>query len=175
MLKLGLCDYNDAYILAKGTITVSNTVAVAEAANNANEKVIFKTYAPFTDCISEINNTHIEVVISMYNLIEYSDNYLKRSERLWQYYNRDKPTVNNNGVIVDFREFNVTDSFISEVKVTSRTGGNCTKNVEIMVPLKYLSNFWRTLEIPLINCEINLILTWSANCVIVSRCNICSN
>ena len=52
--------------------------------------------------------------------------------------------------------------------MTGQTGDDGTKNVEIMVPLKYLSNFWRTLEIPLINCEINLILTWSANCVVVS-------
>ena len=52
--------------------------------------------------------------------------------------------------------------------MTGQTGDDGTKNVEIMVPLKCLSNFWRTLEIPLINCEINLILTWSTNCVIVS-------
>ena len=52
--------------------------------------------------------------------------------------------------------------------MTGQTGDDGTKNVEIMVPLKYLSNFWRTLEMPLINCEINLILTWSANCVVVS-------
>ena len=64
-----------------------------------------------------------------------------------------------------------TNSFNFEVKITSQTGDDRTKNVEIMVPLKYLSNFWRTLEMPLINCEINLILTWSENSVIYSTNN----
>ena len=87
----------------------------------------------------------------MYNLIEYSDNYSKTSGSLWQYY-KDDP--NNN--LTD------SESFKSKVKITQNTpaAGN-TKDVEIIVPLKYLSNFWRTLEMPLINCEVNLILTWS--------------
>ena len=63
---------------------------------------------------------------------------------------------------------NVTDSFNFKVKITGQTGNNGTKDVEIMVPLKYLSNFWRTLEMPLIDCEVNLILTWSSTCVIIS-------
>ena len=75
---------------------------------------------------------------------------------------------NNNSAIVDFDETNVTDLFNFEEKITGQTGNDGTKVVETMVPLKYLRNFWRTLEIPLINCEINLILTWPGNCVIVS-------
>ena len=63
---------------------------------------------------------------------------------------------------------NVTDSFNFKVKFTGRTGNNGTKDAEIMVPLKYLSNFWRTLEMPLINCEVNLILTWSSTCVLIA-------
>ena len=63
---------------------------------------------------------------------------------------------------------NVTDSFNFKVKYTGQTGNNGTKNVEIMVPRKYLSNFWRTLEMPLISCEVNLILTWSSTCVLVA-------
>ena len=63
---------------------------------------------------------------------------------------------------------NTTDSFNFKAKITGRTGDDGTKDVEIMVPLKYLSNFWRTLEMPLINCEVNLILTWSSNCVLVA-------
>ena len=80
MLRSSLCDYSDAYILVKGNITVNNT-----AANNTNKKVIFKNCAPFTDCISKINNTQvanakdIDVVMRMYNLIECSDNYSKTS------------------------------------------------------------------------------------------------
>ena len=86
---------------------------------------------------------------------------------MWQYSN-DIPAVDNNNAIVDFTDNNRTDSFNFKVKMTGQTGDNGTKNVGIMVPLKYLSNFWRTLDMPLINCEVNLILTWSRNCVIVS-------
>ena len=103
----------------------------------------------------------------MYDLIEYSDNYSKTSGSLWQYC-KDIPAVNNNNAIVNFTENNLTDSFNFKLKMTGQTGDNGTKNVEIMVPLKYVSNFWSTLEMPLMNCEINLILTWNASCVIVS-------
>ena len=105
--------------------------------------------------------------MSMYNLIEYSDNYSKTSGSLWQYC-KDMPAVDNNHAIVNFTDNNLTDSFNVKVKIIGQTKNDGTKNVEIMVALKYLSNFWRTLEMPLINCEINLILTWSENCVIVS-------
>ena len=175
MLKSSLCDYSDGYILVKGTITVNNTAAPGAAANNTNKKVIFKNCAPFTNCISEINNTqidnakNIEIVMPMYNLIEYSDNYAKTTGSLWQYC-KDIPVRNdaNNDIIV-FDVNNVTDSFKFKAKITGQTGNNGTKDVvEIMVPLKYLSNFWRTLEIPLINCEVNLILTWSSTCVLIT-------
>ena len=77
--------------------------------------------------------------------------------------------MNNNDDIVDFNESNDTDSFNSKAKVTSQTDNDEEiDNVEIMVPLNNLSNFWKTLEMPLINCEVILILTWSANCIIVS-------
>ena len=92
----------------------------------------------------------------MHNLIEYSNNYTKTSGSLWQYY-RDEPNDN----LTD------SESFKSKIKITRKapaTGNE--KYVEIMVPLKYLSNFWRTIEMPLINCEANLILTWSSACVI---------
>ena len=104
----------------------------------------------------------------MYNLIEYSDNYAKTSGSLWQYC-KDIPARNNNdNNNINFTEDNRTDSFNFKVKFTGQTGDDGTKDVEIMVPLKYLSNFWRTLEMPLINCEINLILTRSSTCAIVS-------
>ena len=103
----------------------------------------------------------------MYNLIEYSDNYSKTSGSLWQYC-KDIPAVNNDGDIVNFNGANATDSFNFKTKITGQTDNNGRiDNVEIMVPLKYLSNFWRTLEMPWINCEVNLILTWSADCVII--------
>ena len=174
MLKSSLCDYSDTYILVKGTIIVDDTSTTGVDANNTNKKVIFKNCALFTNCMSKINNTQIDnakdidIVMPMYNLIEYSDNYSKTSGSLWQYC-KDIPAVNNNGDIVDFNGANATDSFNFKAKITGQTDDDGEiDNVEIMVPLKYLSNFWRTLEMPLINCEVNLILTWSANCVIVS-------
>ena len=138
--------------------------------------MIFTNCAPFTNCISEINSTQvdnakdIDIVMPMDNLIKYSDKYSKTSGSLWQNC-LDIPAVDNNNTIVDFTENNLTDSFNFKVKITGQTGNGGIKNVEIMVSLKYLSNFWRTLEMPLINCEVNLILTWSANCVIVSANN----
>ena len=180
MLKSSLCDYSDAYILVKGTITVNNTAAADAVANNTNKKVIFKNCAPFTNCISEINNIQvgnakdIDSVMPVYNLIEYSDNYAKTSGRLWQYC-KDIPPLNDNNEIIDFRGNNNTNSFNSKAKITGQTEDNGTKDVEIMVPLKYLSNFWRTLEMPLINCEINLILTWSSTCVIISTIHVNQN
>ena len=116
MVKSSLCDYNDAYILVKGEITVDDTWATGAAANNTNKKVIFKECAPFTNCISEINNTQtdnakdIDIVMPMYNLIEYSNNYSKASGSLWQYC-KDIPAVNNNGNIVNYNGANATDSF----------------------------------------------------------------
>ena len=109
----------------------------------------------------------------IYNLIEYSDNYSKTSGSLWKYC-KDIPAVDNNGDIVDFNGANATDSFNFKTKKTGQTAadninGNIAgrADVEIMVPLKYLSNFWRTFEMPLINSEVELILDWSANCVII--------
>ena len=97
----------------------------------------------------------------MYNLIEYNDNYCKTTGSLWQYC-KDIPARNENNQIINFVVNNLTDSFNFKVKFTGQTGNDGTKYVEIMVPLKYLSNFWRTLEMPLINCKVNLILTWSS-------------
>ena len=174
MLKPSLCDYSDAYILVKGTITVNNTAAQGAAANNTNKKAIFKNCAPFTNCISEINNTQIDnakdidIVMPMYNLIEYA----KTTGSLWQYC-KDIPAqnANANDESITFDANNLTDSFKFKEKITGQTGNDGTKDVEIMVPLKYLSNFWRTLEMPLINCEVNLILTWSSTCVLIATGN----
>ena len=115
MIRSSLCDCSDAYILIKGNITVNNTAGAA-AANNTNKKVIFKNCAPFTNCISKINNTqidnaeYIDIVMPMYNLIEYSDNYSKTSVSLWQYC-KEIPAVDNDGNIVNFNGANATDSF----------------------------------------------------------------
>ena len=173
MLKSSLCDYSDAYILVKRTISVNNIAAAGANANNTNKKVIFKNCVPFTNCINEINNTQIDnakdidIVMPMYNLIEYSDNYAKTTGSLWQYC-KDIPALNANDEITEFTVGNLTKLINFKAKITGQTGDDGTKNVEIMVPLKYLSNFWRTLEMPLINCEVNLILTWSSTCVLIA-------
>ena len=88
MLKSSLCDYSDAYILVEGTITVNSTAAEENDANNTNKKVISKSCAPVTNCIREINNTKednakdIDIVMPIYNLVEYSDKYSKTSGSL---------------------------------------------------------------------------------------------
>ena len=101
MLRSSLCDCADAYILVKGTITITGAGddAAARRADERNKGVIFKNCAPFINCISKINDTEIDnaqdtdVVMPMYNLIEYSDNYSKTPESLWQYY-KDEPNDN---------------------------------------------------------------------------------
>ena len=129
MLRSSLCDYSDAYILVKGNITVNNTAADGAAANNTNKKVIFKNCAPFTNCISKINNTQvdnakdIDIVMPMCNVIEYSDNYSKTSESLWQYC-KDIPAVDKDGNIVDFNGVNATDSLNFKTKITGQTWNN---------------------------------------------------
>ena len=166
MIRSNLCDYADSYILVKGTITITGKGAntAAELADERDKGVTFKNCAPFTKCISRINNTdidnahNIDIVMPMYNLIEYSDNYSKTSGSLWEYY-KDDPNDNTAN----------SESFKSKVKITGKTPNNGnTKDVEIIVPLKYLSNFSRALEMLLINCEVNLILTWSKVCVITN-------
>ena len=127
---------SDVYILVKRIATITGERA-DEDVNGTDERkkgVIFKNCAPFTDCISEINNTQvdnakgIDVVMTMYNIIEYSNNYLKKSGILWQYY-RDEPA----NAIVN------SESFKSKIKMARKTPtvGN-TKNVEIAEPFKYL-------------------------------------
>ena len=128
--------------------------AAAAAINNAKKTLIFKNCTPFTSCIRRINITQVDdvqcinVVMPMYNLIEYSDNYSTTLAILWQYC-RDEPAFANNGDITDFNEGNAgTNLFKIKEKVTCQIGDNSTNFFEIMVPLKYLSNFWRILEIP---------------------------
>ena len=122
------------------TITVENTWKVA-APNNRNKKVIFKNCASFTECISEINNKeidhakNIDIVMPLYNLIEYSDNYSKKFGILWQY-DRDEPFIGNNDNIIDVPDDPDSASFNYKQKITGQTGNNETKNVQIMVPLK---------------------------------------
>ena len=152
-LESNLCDYSDAYILVTGNITATP--------NNAATQVVFKNCAPFKDCRTEINDTFVDyadfinITMPTYNLIEYSDNCSDTSGTLWGF-KRDE-IVNN----VDVTNDDNAPSFKYKASFIGNTGNNGTKNgVKIAVPLKYLSNFWRSLEMALINCKVELSLNW---------------
>ena len=130
--------------LVSAIITVTPNTAAAGVAYS-RENIVIKNCARFTNCISEINNTQIDnakeidIVIPMYNLIEYSINCSKTSGSLWHYY-RDEPFLN--GTISHFSaDNNNSASFKFKTKIASRTENDGTKNVKIRVPLKYLGNF----------------------------------
>ena len=157
VLKPNLCDYVEAYILVDGTIR--GTVG------NNNTRLALKYCVRFTKCNLEINDEHIDIaenldiVMPMYNLIEYSDNYQDSSATLYQY-KRDEPPEAN--AIADLRANNLS-SFkykISLLGDRNVVGGIVRLNVKVVVPLKYLSKFFRSLEMPLINRKIKLNLTW---------------
>ena len=166
MLRSSLWDYADASILVEGTITITGArdAVAARQADEKNKGVIFKNCAPFTKCISKINNREIDnaqdihIVMPMFKLIEYSDIYSKTSGILWQHY-KDEPNDN----------LEDSKSFKSKVKMRGSTPADSnTKDVKIVLLLKYLSNFWKTLEMPLINCEVSLFLTYSSTYVITN-------
>ena len=157
ILKSSLCDYSSAYILVSATITVA--AQAGDNPNNVNKEVVFINCAPFTDCISEINKTQIDnakdvnIVMPMCVLTEYSNNNSKTSGSLWQYY-RDEPALTDAGAIANFSAADHSALFNFKQKITGKIANGGRKNVEIMVQLKCLSNFWRTLEMVLINCKI---------------------
>ena len=165
-LESNLCDYSDAYILVTGNITATP--------NNAATQVVFKNCAPFEKCRTEINETfvddaqHINIAMPMYNLIEYSDNYSDTSGSLWQF-KWDQQPINNNEPFIDITAENSSSfKYKSNLIGDTDADGANRKNegINIVVPLKYLSNFWRLLEIPLINCKVELSLKWYANCIL---------
>ena len=170
MLRSDLCDFSDAYIVVKGTITVTkktftaddievpnNTVANANATNTANDnafgekKLVFKNNAPFTNCISKINGVKIDnaedldVVMPMYNLLEYSKNYKKTSGSLWNYYRDDPNSSKNNDNITHSILNSESFEYKANLMENGVTNNNLTKNdVKVVVPVKHLSNFWRS-------------------------------
>ena len=188
MLRSNLCDYSDAYILVKGTITVT-APGDNNNANNIRDKrnrpLISKTNAPFVSCITRINGELIEdasdldIVIPMYNLLEYCKNYRKTIGSLYNYY-RDE--LSNDADVNNFGNIKVVNSntFKYKNKITGNTynvnadddGYDVNKNgkqeIELAIPLKNLGNFWRALNISLISCEVSLELKWNKNCVITS-------
>ena len=190
MLRSNLFDLNDAYIVVKGIVTIS---ADERYRDKMNRQVILKNNTPFISCISRIsllveNAEDLDIVVPMYNLLEYSKNYSKTSASLRNYY-RDELTyeTNDNGQhknVINSRSFKYKTSITGSTynvprRITGADGNPVnnpdydqnkrgTKEVEIAVPLKHLGNFWNSLNIPLVNCEVSLALSWSENCVITS-------
>ena len=178
VLKPNLCDYADAYILVNGAIRLeaagvgvdAAAIAADAAANAAAARLALKNCAPFTKCNLEINDEHVDtaehlvIVMPMYNLIEYSDNYQDSSATLYQY-KRDEPPANlaNNLTTVNSSSFKDKFNLLGDPVVTANIA---RLNVKIVVPLKYLSNFFRSLEMHLINCKVKLNLTWKNECVL---------
>ena len=188
MLRSDLCDYSDAYILIKGTTTVT-APGVNNNANNIRDKrnrpLILKNNASFVSCITRINGELIEdaddidIVMPIYNLLEYSKNCRKTIGSLYNYYRdelSDDADDNNfdNIKVVNSEAFKYKNKIIGNTyNVNADDDGydvkkNGTQEVELAVPLKYLGNFWRALNIPLISCEVSLELKWNKNCVITS-------
>ena len=186
MLRSYLSDYADAYILINGTITVT---APGEGVNNIRDKrnrpFILKNNAPFISCITKIINELIEdaedldIVMPMYNLLEYSKNYKKTIGLFYNYYRDELSTDDDDANSANIK---VVESDASKYKnkITGNTynvaaaHGNYDANkegtqaTELAIPLKYLGNFWRALNMPLISCEVFLELKWHKNCVITS-------
>ena len=163
VLKPNLCDYAEAYILVDGTIRGTG--------ENNNTRLALKDCAPFTKCNLEINDEHVDtaenldITMPMYNLIEYSDNCQDSSATLYQYKRDEPPEANAINVLTT----DTSSSFKYKVELLGNPvlDGNIAKrSVKVVVPLKYLSNFFRSLEMPLINCKIKLNLTWKKECVL---------
>ena len=172
MLRFNLCDFRDAYIVVKGRISVTGI----NDANRINKKLTFKNNAPFGSCISKINNTFVDsaedldIVILVCNLLEYNNNY-SMTGRFWNYYG-DEVNDSANGIYDNDGKINNNKTTIgksSEYKIKvigSTLNNNNTLAAEVAVPLKYLSKFWRSLNLSLIKCEIEVDLRWTKNCVI---------
>ena len=188
MLRSSLCDYSNAYILVKSTITVTAPGANNDANNirdKKNRPVILKNNAPFVSCITRINGELIEdandldIVIPMYKLLEYNKNYRKTIGLLYNYCRDELSDDADDNNFDNIRVVN-SNTFKYKNKITGDTynvdvsvdGYDVNKNgkqeIELAIPLKYLGNFWRALNIPLISCEVSLELKWNKNCVITS-------
>ena len=167
MLRLDLCDFSDAYIVVKGTFTALRPNAAK------------KNNAPFINCISKSNGVKIDnaedldVVMPIYNLLGYSKNYKKTTGSLWNYY-RDEPSnpLSSNSKYFKYKTSIKGNTYNIDEKITDDDGNEVNnpkydankvgkKETKSVIPLKYLSSFWRSLNIPLINCEVELILIWS--------------
>ena len=158
-------DYAEVYVLVDGTTRAANAI-------NAT-RLALKNCAPFTKCNLEINDEHVDtaenldIVVPMYNLIEYSDNYQDSSATPYQYKQDEPPNNNVNLTANNSTSFKYKVNLLGNIAAADPDNARVGRlNVKLVVPLKYLSNFFRSLEIPLINCKIKLNLTWKKECVL---------
>ena len=185
MLRSDLCDYADAFILVNGTITVTAAAGANNFREKRNKPLILKNNAPFVSCITKTNNELIEdaedldVVMPMYNLLEYSKNYRKTIGSLYNYY-RDELSAYaddnnfNNIKVVNSNAFKYKNKITGNTYNVNATADSYdankegTQTIELAIPLKYLGNFWRALKMLLNSCEVSLELKWNKKCVITS-------
>ena len=200
MLRSNLCDYSDAYILVEGTITVTAAAGANNIREKRNKPLILKNNPPFVSCITRINGELIEdaddldIVMPIYNLLEYSKNYGKAIGSLHNYYSdelsNDDDDNFHNIKVVNSNSFEYKNKIIGNTYNIDATIPNLdpataaanprvenpnydvnkegTKTIKLAIPLKYLDDFWRALNMPLISCEVSLELKWNKNCVITS-------
>ena len=190
MLRSDLCDYSDAFVEVSANIVVKVNRINDDNTNNFNgvsasqRTFTLKNNAPFASCITKINGELIENaedldVMPTYNLIEYSKNFRKTNRSLHNYFRDEPKSEVADGINYSIRN---SDSFDYKAKLTERFAGYATNNAagnddhglaaietKIIVPLKPLGNFWRELNMPLVNCEVELKLKWNKNCVLVNK------
>ena len=151
------CGCSYAYIVALGYITVVNK---NNNNDNENRKLAFENNASFTTCLSKVNgilidNVDLDDVMPIYNFLDYSNNQEKTTGSLWNYY-RDQPKYDAVGNGNAKMAISLTDSksFNYETKITGElnAGENRNNDIKIIVPSKHLNNFWRMLNISMINC-----------------------
>ena len=192
MLRSNLCDDSDAYILVNGTITVTGN----QPRDRQNRPLILKNNPPFISCITRINGELIEdaddldIVMPMYNLLEYSKNYRKTIGSFYNHYRDELSDDNDNDnfgniKVVNSEAFKYKNKIIGNMYNVDSTrapaagrarernpdyiaNNSGKKSIELAIPLKYLGNFWRALNILLISCEVSLELKWNKNCIITS-------
>ena len=167
-----VCDYSDAFILVTWNITV--------AANNDTD-VAFKNCAPFsfpyTCSITKIDDAivdeanHIYIAMPLYNLIEYSDNCSDTSGSLWQFKRDEVPVGNVDLSINNSQSLKYKAALLGKTENAVANTNSSVKEAKIVVPLKYLSIFWRWLEMPLINCKVYVKLNWIEDCILSSAGN----
>ena len=161
-LKSSICDYNHTYIPVSGGITVTAA---------STTQVVFKNRTPFIKRITKINETTID---DAENLIEYSSSVSEITGNLCFYSKDEANNFNNNiGNTNNFKSFEYIAKLL-ETKVAQpapNAANGLLKNERIAVPLKYLSDFWRSLEIPLINCKVEVKRIWTKDCVLSAECN----